>query len=67
MCIAGFVVIFMPDAVRERLNTWFGTPTRPQHRAAAVDTSICANDWHERCLVCTQLDANGWRVTSTHC
>ncbi len=68
LCIAGFAIIFMPDALRHQLNAWFGTPTKAQPAAHdGVNTRLCVNDFHERCLVCTHLDATGNRVKSTHC
>lgn len=38
----------------------------PRH-TPAIDTRLCTNDWHERCLVCTHVDSSGRRVQSSHC
>lgn len=65
LCIVGFAIVFMPDFVRARLNTWAGTPTssRPTQSASLN----CTNDWSERCLVCQHLLATGEYVKTTHC
>ena len=66
LCVCGFLLIFIPDGIRKRLNAWAGTPTAAQPLANEI-SMLCKNDWHERCLVCTHLDASGQRVQSTHC
>lgn len=67
LCAIAFVLVFMPDSIRVRLNAWVGTPVAARAAHAPVVT-VCKADWRERgCLVCEHRAGNRTVVKSTHC